>query len=165
MDDNEPITYSFKRQLAIGLAGEAILDKYFSDQYLITSAKKSEQKVGIDRRFQHKVTGTKITIEYKTDYQAQKTGNAFVETTSFSRQEHQVLGWAYTCKADWIVYFCYHLNKAYLVDPIYLRNILRVWELLYPEKRILNEGWIIAGIPVPLCKFRLAAIRVLRIGA
>lgn len=164
MKSNQSAIYSFKGQLAIGLAGEAILDRYFSEDYFIKNAEAFEQKLDIDRCFCHKTSGRVLKIKYKTDYQAHKTGNAFVETISFSMASQQKQGWVYTCQADWLVYYCYHLGKAYVIEPKYLKEIVKTWALVYSERRVLNEGWITSGIPVPLCKFRLAAYRVLRVG-
>jgi len=76
------MTYTFDAQKARGDAGEAFLDQVFAADYEIRPATRAEQRRGIDRIFVHRQTGRRLAVEYKTDYKAAHTGNAFVETVS-----------------------------------------------------------------------------------
>ncbi len=74
--------YAFKAQLTKGEQSEAELDTYFAQWYDIQPLDRAQQRQGIDRIFTRKNNGLVFTIEYKTDWMAAKTPNAFVETVS-----------------------------------------------------------------------------------
>ena len=72
--------YQMVEQLAQGEGAEARLDRHFAGRCIIQPATRAQQQVGIDRLFTHRQTGLTYTVEYKTDWTAGRTGNAFIET-------------------------------------------------------------------------------------
>jgi len=97
------MTYTFDTQKARGDAGESFLDQVFAADYEVRPATRAEQRRGIDRIFTHRQTGRRLTVEYKTDYKAAHTGNAFVETVSVDTAGKA--GWAYSSAADYLIYY------------------------------------------------------------
>jgi len=92
------MTYTFDAQKARGDAGESFLDQVFATGYEIRPATRAEQRRGIDRIFTRRKTGWRLAVEYKIDYKAAHTGNAFVETVSVDTAGKA--GWAYSSAAD-----------------------------------------------------------------
>ncbi|MEZ4558752.1 MAG: hypothetical protein R3A10_07970 [Caldilineaceae bacterium] len=74
--------YQFDTQKRVGVAGEDTLDAFFRQWrgLHIRPATDTEQRRGIDRMFTVAATGREAAVEYKTDYMAGRTGNAFVES-------------------------------------------------------------------------------------
>ena len=70
--------HNFQRQFVRGRQGEAFLDCHFSRWCYIKPANRIQQKMGIDRVFTNKESGERWLVEYKTDFVASRTGNAFV---------------------------------------------------------------------------------------
>jgi len=156
MDSPKP--YNFKEQLAIGAQGEAFLDSFFHADYQIAPAHAFEQKQGIDRHFINRNNGTQLRVEYKTDGIAQKTHNAFVETTSVDKNDKA--GWAYTSTADYLIYYVPGDELIYVIRLTKLRKCLPTWATKYPLKSALNEGYRTWGLIIPLREFERIADRV-----
>ena len=149
--------YDFDEQLAIGEEAEKVLDKYFERWYRVEPVGMAEQRQGIDRVFT-KPDGTKVTVEYKSDFQASRTGNAFIETEIASRDGVGIKGgWARTCKADLLVYWVVGQELLVLV-PNDLRIRVDQWENLHRSVTVPNPSWVAAGTLVPLAELRLIAI-------
>lgn len=141
------MTYDFDHQLAEGEEGEAYLDAFFRERgHTIRPATHDEQRQGIDRVFTAP-DGRVARVEYKTDFLAAKTGNAFVETVSVDR--HGKMGWALTSQADTLIY--YLPGKVIYVLPFMsLRWALPTWIRDYPAKSAQNRDYATHGILVPL---------------
>ena len=153
------MTYDMGQQLAKGEAAEDHLDHHFSDRFTITLATREQQRVGIDRLFEKPTTGKTYTIEYKTDWTAGRTGNAFIETVSVDTMN--VMGWVYTAQAEWLIYYIPGRQTIYIVRFSALREVIDAWIQQYgPEKAIPNEGYFTRGIIVPLEEFSLLAAKI-----
>ena len=141
--------YQMVEQLAQGEGAEARLDRHFAGRCIIQPATRAQQQVGIDRLFTHRQTGLTYTVEYKTDWTAGRTGNAFIETVSVDIQ--QIPGWAYTAQAEWLVYFVPTRLQIYLIAFTDLRAQLPTWlTSCKAAPPIPNRGYNTLGILVPL---------------
>ncbi|MEZ4707311.1 MAG: hypothetical protein R3A44_08910 [Caldilineaceae bacterium] len=146
------MTYQMQAQLLKGEEAERQLDTHFADRFLITPATRQEQRQGIDRIFTKRDTGRQYKIEYKTDWTAGRTGNAFVETVSVDTMN--VLGWVYTSLAQWLIYFVPARRQIFIVRVETLRAQIETWIAQFgPEKAIPNDDYFTWGVPVPLAEF------------
>lgn len=145
------MTYDFREKLAEGEAHEATLDAYFSSWYEIAPVTMEEQRRGIDRVFYRKSDGRRYLVQYKSDTTAARTGNAFVETVSVDVSE--TAGWAYTCEADYLVYFIPPMGLAYVLKPSRIREKLPAWLEEYETRAAPNKGYRTVGVLVPLDEF------------
>ena len=153
------MTYNFDRQKARGDAGEAFLDRWFADTYTIQPATREEQRRGIDRIFLHRQTGERLAVEYKTDYKAARTGNAFVETVSVDTADKA--GWAYSSEADYLIYYVPGDDLIYVLTLETIRRELPRWVQEYPPRATKNEGYATHGVLVPLDEFEKYAEAVI----
>lgn len=136
--------HNFRDKLREGEAFEDHLDGHFARWFRIAKVGAAQQKAGLDRIFVDK-QGRKITVQYKADSKTQESNNAFVETASVS-----VLGWAYTCQAELLLYYCVGLEKVFVIRPERLRTFLDAWKRKYRMREAQNDGYITLGIAVPL---------------
>lgn len=153
------MTYTFDGQLTKGSQAERQLDEHFSKQFDMHPVSREQQRHGIDRCLVDRQTGRAWLAEYKADWTASKTGNAFVETVSVSTQNKP--GWAYTSMADYLMYF---LPDDLLVYVFTLKKIqarLKKWLELYPQREIPNDGYKTVGVLVPLHEFERHANQVI----
>jgi hypothetical protein len=146
-------------QLARGESAEAWLDRYFTLRCDIQLASRAQQRQGIDRLFTHRITGLTYTVEYKTDWTAARTGNAFIETVSVDTEK--IAGWAYTSQAEWLVYFIPGRATIYLIAFAALRAQLPRWLVTCPAAPpIPNRSYHTLGILVPLSQLAQVASAV-----
>ena len=147
------MSYDFKTQLNKGKSGEKILDNKFSDRFIIKEASLDEEKKkGYDRIFISKNNSeTVLLIEYKTDYLAHKTGNAFIETISMDSYNRK--GWAYTSQADYLFYFVVKDLLLYIIRMNKVKELVSEWIKEYPVRKSVNNGYNTHGVLVPLCEF------------
>jgi len=139
--------YHFDEQNLRGGKGEAYLDTFFAERgHYIQKATRGQQRLGIDRVFLK--DGTVVRVEYKTDLLAHKTGRVFIETVSMDSSGKQ--GWAFTSRADLIVYFIPGLKRIVVVPPENLRSEIGRWEQIYPTRAASNEEYSTHGILVPI---------------
>ncbi|MEZ4614513.1 MAG: hypothetical protein R2867_03220 [Caldilineaceae bacterium] len=151
--------YEMRKQLHKGEAAEAALDRHFADRFHVVAATRKQQRQGIDRIFTQRASGQIYTMEYKTDWTAARTGNAFVETISVDREG--IPGWVYTSHAEWLVYFVPANFTIYLIAFADLRARLPHWLATYkPSPPIPNRGYNTHGILVPLAEFACIASRI-----
>ena len=155
------MTYTFDAQKARGDAGEQFLDRWFAAKYEIRLATRQEQRRGIDRIFTRRQTGKRFTVEYKTDYKAAQTGNAFVETVSVDTAGKA--GWAYSSQADYLLYYIPGNDLIYVLALEVLRWELPRWVREYPLRAAQNEGYATHGVLVPLHEFEEHAEAVISI--
>ncbi len=154
--------YQMAQQLRKGEAAEARLDRHFADRFLIQPATRAEQRKGIDRHLTHRTSGETYTIEYKTDWTATRTGNAFIETISVDTE--QIAGWAYTAEASWLAYYLPQGATVYLIAFSSLRIHLPRWQQCYPPAPpIPNRGYHTHGLLVPLSAVGQIASRIERV--
>lgn len=151
----------FDRQLTVGQHYEAILDSWFVERgYQVYPSNAEEQRRGIDRWVLSPKNGTWASVEYKADLRAAATGNAFVEVASVCEgrppftQETVVRreGWAWTCEADWLLYWAVDGEEGFLyfVEPAMLRLAMAAWEEECPLGYGDNDGYYSTGLLVPL---------------
>jgi len=148
--------YRFDVQMAKGQRGEAVLDAYFARWFDITPATRWQQRRGIDRVFVGRLHGQRITMEYKVDSTAGRTGNAFVEVQVGDR-----CGWAVTCHADLLTYYVPGCRRGYIVRPAGIRAKLDDWREVYETRTIANSHYDAIGILVPLDELASIADRVI----
>jgi len=155
------MTYTFDTQKARGDAGESFLDQVFATDYEVCPATRQEQRQGIDRIFTHRRTSKRLAVEYKTDYKAAHTGNAFVETISVDTVGKA--GWAYSSAADYMIYYVPGDEVIYVIALEVLRRELPRWAREYPLRAAQNEGYATHGILVPLDEFERHAEAVISV--
>ncbi len=141
--------YDFKRQLAKGESGEQFLDEFFESQFDVLETPHL-RAVGVDREFRRKPDGRTFEVEYKTDFTAGDTGNAFIETISVDTENK--LGWVCTSRAAWILYFVPGRDELYLVRLSALRAELPRFIETLSARQIPNSGYHTHGLLLPLKK-------------
>lgn len=152
-------TYSFNDQLSRGEAAERQLDAHFADRFQIAEATHEQQRLGIDRIFVHRAMGKAYTIEYKTDWTAGRTNNAFIETVSVDTMS--IPGWVYTSEAQWLIYFVPPKETIYIIRFRHIQAKVPEWVEQYgPEKIIPNDGYCTLGVVVPLDIFAQCASKI-----
>jgi len=141
------MTYTFETQKARAGAGEMFLDRWFAAEYEVRPAAPQEQRRGIDRVFTHRQTGQRLAVEYKTNYKAAYTGNAFVETVSMDTVGRA--GWVYESQADYLVYYIPGEGLIYVITLEVLRRELSRWVQAYPHRAAQNPGYATHGVGSP----------------
>lgn len=154
-------TFSFQEQLTKGQDAERILDRHFIGKFHIIEATPAEQREGIDRWFVSRETAARFSVEYKTDWRAGDTHNAFVETISVDSS--QKLGWVYTSKAYRILYFVPGDDLVYVFKTSSLRARVEIWSKTLPVRKAKNDGYWTHGVIVPLSEFERHAEFVLTV--
>jgi len=130
--------YEFQEQLNNGKAEEETLDRYFSNRYKISKVSLDEERArGIDRRYASKQDNVTYTVEYKADWTATSTGNAFIET--ISNDENNTPGWCLKSEAQLLMYYLPDDKIVYIVDMLKMKGKLRKWRKIYPKKMIPNK--------------------------
>jgi hypothetical protein len=155
------MTYTFDAQKTRGDTGEEFLDRWFAAEYEVRPASPQEQRWGIDRIFIHRQTGQRLAVEYKTDYKAANTGNAFVETVSVDTVGKA--GWAYESQADYLVYYIPAEGLIYVITLEVLRRELPRWVRVYPHRAAQNPGYATHGVLVPLDEFERYAEGIINV--
>lgn len=140
--------HSFAASLEAGEAGEALLDRYFGQWFRIETASQEEQRQGFDRTFTDLRTGKALRVEYKSDYRAHKTGNAFIETVSVDTAGKP--GWGFSSQADILAYLIVEDLLLYWCRMESLRERLPEWARRYRQVKVANRGYHTHGLLVPL---------------
>ncbi len=152
--------YDFDAQLQVGIHGEHALDAFFAPAWIISPSTAAEQRRGIDRHFTHRETGEQLTVEYKTDYVAGRTHNAFLETVSVDNPVEKP-GWVFTCEADFLFYYIPSDGLVYVLLPSRIRHFvghLSHWRL---PVSVPNRGYRTWGYPVPLRVLERQAVEII----
>lgn len=143
--------YCFNERLECGEVYERFLDEFFSDRFDIYPATRRQQRQGIDRIFVNRKTGKVLKVEYKTDFQAHRTGNAFLEVDTANKK-----GWVYTSKADYLLYFVVEDLLIYAIPFATLRKVFPAWLKRYETRKVASEGYFehyfTQGVLVPLAE-------------
>lgn len=141
------MVYDFNHQLGEGEQGEAFLDAFLQSRgHSIRSATRDEQRQGIDRVITTP-HGEVWKVEYKTDFKAVQTGNAFIETVSVDSADK--FGWALTAQADYLIYYLPG-QTIYVLPFKNLHWALPGWIRDYPQRKARNNGYDTHGVLVPL---------------
>ena len=143
--------YYFEAQLEKGEEYEGILDTFFSSQYDIEEATFEQQHLGIDRLFTSKKRGVRASVEYKTDFIAQKTGNVFIEAMDGDSEPR---GWASSSTAQILVYFIPEMNVIFMADMLKIKLDIDFLCVKYGIRTVKNPTYNILGAPIPIDKFR-----------
>jgi hypothetical protein len=144
--------HDFAERLAQGEAAEEYLDLVFATLfgYRIEKADRAWQRQGVDRFFVPRAPSreARFGVEYKSDWAASRTGNAFIETTSVDRTGRQ--GWAYTSRARFLAYFVVPDDLIYVLPLTVVRRLLPRWLAAYPTRPARNRDYNTLGVCVPL---------------
>ena len=150
--------YDFETQRKVGQEGEIFLDQWLRPIYKVVDVSEDEkyQQSGIDRLVTRS-DGTVISIEYKFDIAAKRTGNLFFETTSNDKEG--IPGWGWTSQANYWI-FLIPMQEIIVFQPGKLRAL--VWQLQrsLKEKRVANKGYNTIGYPIPLTAARKVAFQI-----
>lgn len=114
------------------------------------------QQSGVDRVVTRS-DGSVITVEYKFDVAAKRTGNLFFET--ISNDKERIPGWGWTSQADYWI-FLIPEREILVFKPGRFRAL--VWELQksLTERNVPNKGYNTVGYPISLTKVREVAFQV-----
>lgn len=148
----ETSTHGFNQKVKQSEEDNKVLDRFFSKWYDILRMELAIDKIGIDRLWTDKEQKVRYSVEYKADRRAAETGNAFVETVSVDKTNTP--GWAYTCAAQFLVYYIPQQNKAWIMSTIAIKNKVDEWKKKYRAVKAVNEnGYTTYGIAVPFSEF------------
>lgn len=148
------MAYDFDRQYAAGKRGEDRIDALLRPRGQLERASLADERRGIDRFFTDDV-GHRYSLEYKTDYVAQRTHNAFLETVSVDTAGKA--GWVYTCEADFLLYYVPADEVLYWLRPEDVRHFVGHLTNRQRLVSVPNRDYHTQGFVVPLrCLERLA---------
>lgn len=138
--------YHFSSQNKIGQDGENKIRAYFAAIGIETfSVPLSVNKKGVD--FYTVEFGEKVYYEVKTDSMAAKTGNCFLEV--ISNTSTAKLGFLFTCKSDFILYYVPEFGKFLKIPPPELRYYITFNADKFKIKSCANPGYFSEGLLVP----------------
>lgn len=151
--------HHFKDKLAEGQTIEARLDRYFEKNYEVLHATPAGQRAGIDRYFCDRDTGARASVDYKADFRAVQTGNAFIEMVSVDTNGKP--GWAVASQAMWVLYFLPQTGKLYVLRMETLREKIPLWSTWYRVADAQNDSYKTSGLLVPLTELDDIASKIL----
>ncbi|NEQ69401.1 MAG: hypothetical protein F6K21_28705 [Symploca sp. SIO2D2] len=153
--------YDFQAQHKIGKQGEQFIDKWLKNNYKVTDVSDipNYQKAGIDRIIELK-DGTTVTVEYKFDVAAKRTGNIFFETVAVDTQS--IPGWGWTSQADYWI-FLIPEQEIIIVQPGKLRSLVWQQQKVLKEKTVPNKNYNTLGVPVLLSDVKKIAYQIQRL--
>lgn len=156
---NPAKTYRFNEQLAIEAHWKgrylALLDRQGIAVEEIDHL--AVQRLGIDAIV--RIGDWRHSIEFKTDFQAQHTGNFFVET--ISNDVDDTPGWAYTSTAQLLGLYLIGQGRLLLIPMWDLKQRLNAWKDIYPTRSCQNPTYRSHGVLVPLTKLEAISARIL----
>lgn len=133
------------------------LDVHFANRFQVVACETgASQLAGVDRIFTTYKSGLRISVEYKCDFRAARTGNAFIETRQRWEDGRLVRGWGFTCLAQGIIYLVTGTEKIYFVDSLKMKKELPYYAKFFPESDwVLNKkpngtNYAAMGLLVPL---------------
>lgn len=153
------MVHEFAESYDKGKAGELVLDQHFGQWWDIAPVTLDEEKArGIDRRFTKRGNpgrGTRLTVEYKTDFEVRRYKNLFLETVSVDTTGEP--GWLLKSEAQALVYLMVNVSDSPgCSDFLYLdlkslkhRALQDDWQQ-FPIRNSQNDGYQTKGIAVPL---------------
>jgi hypothetical protein len=145
-------THTFHEKLSQEKEESVKIDVFLTQWYHVIPTSLELDKRGIDRILIDKEDLTVSKIDYKHDWRASETGNAFIETCSVYKEgECKKHGWVYTGGADDIYYNVVGEETIYVVPKSLLITITETrWEDEYRTASARNPGYVSHGILVPL---------------
>ena len=108
----------FFQDLSYGKRGEKMVNDALTaqGQNVIDMSNDSEyRKKDIDFRVITKNKKEERTLEVKSDYSSQYTGNFFIEYQNYNNKKRNYKGWYYYCEAEYICFVQQENHKAYIV--------------------------------------------------
>ena len=159
--------HRFDESLPRGHAGERAVAMYLQSRGHVVAyvTEAHRQRLGMDLE----VTtpgGDRLTVEVKTDYRAGQTRRAFIE--AISNVEGHRMGWAFTCRAQFLAIYVPADGDIYWLRPYDLATACGPWtekHLVVHARNRCPDGstYTTRGVAVPLEALRLVALRVDRI--
>ncbi|HMN10867.1 MAG TPA: hypothetical protein PKD55_00930 [Bellilinea sp.] len=148
--------YNFKDELRHGQDGEARLDKFFEGLgFAIQPANRDEERQGIDRWFTNG-EGDRRSVQYKTDFMSQDTGNLAAEIISVDRP--LAAGWAFTTTAAWIAYYRYVVGDILWIPTAAMQARLADWIVTYKCKPTQNKRYRTINVYPPVAEWEAIAV-------
>lgn len=96
-----------------------------------------EERMGYDFVIEDERGSGRCTVELKTDWRAETSGNTFLET--YSALETKTLGWVYTSKADFLLYVLPNLGRGFCLRVGDIMDYIDAHPHL-PTKKISNRN-------------------------
>jgi len=151
--------FNFQEQLLVGQIGEDVIDSHLLNKYGMKAEKVSPEldQLGVDRIIRGGL-GTTWSAEYKTDFVAGKTHNAFIETVSVDSSNK--LGWSRTSIAQWILYYVPPDGLLYFLETTEVKKKIDEWCSKYRIAKAQNSGYFSHGVIVPLAELEAISFMV-----
>jgi hypothetical protein len=140
----------FYDDLARGKRGEKLVyDALTARGSIITDLRDDMEARWNDIDFLLEKDGKQTTLEVKTDYASERTGNFFIEYENRNNKKHNYFGWYRYCKAEYLCFVQEGARKAYIVlldelkqtikkDPFRVANGKDAVGFLFPVSRLLE---------------------------
>ena len=107
---------TFYEDLERGKRGEKLVyDALTARGNKVTDLRDDEAARWNDIDFALEKDGKKTTLEVKTDFRSEETGNLFIEYENSNNQKHKYKGWYCYCKAEYLCFVQETARKAYIV--------------------------------------------------
>ena len=119
---------------------EKYLDNFFQQRgFSIRQTTPEEERILClgDRQFSR--NGKSFFVEYKSGIQTHYTKNIFIETISVDDPVYFKKGWAYTCRADWLIYATVLDNCLLIFRPDILRKRIENLKINFREVSTSNH--------------------------
>jgi hypothetical protein len=141
----------FSERLEIGERYENKIDSWAADKFGVGIKKVSLelQQLGIDRLWT-KPDGGVVSVEYKADLKAHRTGNVFLELQSGKDKP----GWVFYSIAQLLIYYIPGSEKVYLADMQQFKRNVTDWTAGKRLRKVAGDYTGAAGIPLPIAKFQ-----------
>lgn len=118
------------------------------------------QRMGIDATVATP-NGYRHSVEFKTDFQASKTGNFFVETVSVDTEG--ALGWAYTSTAQLLGLYIPGQERILLIQMWDIKRLLPTWTRRFRLASCANDTYRSHGLLVPLKELEAITVRTIQV--
>ena len=106
----------FYDDLARGKRGEKLVyDALTARGSIITDLRDDREARFNDIDFLLEKDGKTTTLEVKTDFRSEETGNLFIEYENSNNKSHKYKGWYCYCKAQYLCFVQETARKAYIV--------------------------------------------------
>lgn len=125
----------FEKQLARGATGEAKVKEFLESKgNVVVDVSKREEYFAKDIDFI--INGR--TVELKTDYRINQTGNLFLEDKIEYRKGDSANGWFNTCEAEFLFVLNINDNELYIYN---LADLRRYVESRSQKRKFVNDGY------------------------
>lgn len=107
---------TFYDDLERGKRGEKLVyDALTARGSIVTDLRDDEEARFNDIDFLLEKDGQTTTLEVKTDFRSEETGNLFIEYENSNNKRHKYKGWYCYCKAQYLCFVQETARKAYIV--------------------------------------------------